>query len=63
MSVSEYALKALIAGLMALSLIFPRCAGAQAQPDAEAVAAATELITTLRLTDQFKVTLPAILRA
>jgi hypothetical protein len=63
MSLSKNSLKALVAGLMALSLIFPRCAGAQAQPDADAVAAATELITTLRLADQFKVTLPAILRA
>jgi uncharacterized protein len=63
MSLFEYSLKALIAALMAVSLIFPRCVGAQAQPDAEAVAAATELITTLRLADQFKVALPAILRA
>jgi uncharacterized protein len=38
-------------------------AGAQVQPDPEAVAAAAELVITLRLADQFKMTLPAILRA
>src|SRR5450755_3442556 len=56
-------LKALNAALLALSLIFPGRADAQAQPDPDAVAAAMELITTLRVTDQFKLTLPAALQA
>ena len=45
-------LKSLIAALIALSLICPGRAAAQAQPDPEAVAAAKELIITLRMTDQ-----------
>ena len=45
-------LKSLIAALIALSLIGPGRAAAQAQPDPEAVAAAKELIITLRMTDQ-----------
>jgi uncharacterized protein len=56
-------LKALIAVLIALSLIFPGRANAQAQPDSDAVAAATELITALRVTDQFTLALPAILQS
>jgi uncharacterized protein len=55
--------KALIAALIALSVIFPGRADAQAQPDPDAVAAAMELITPLRVTDQFKLTLPAALQA
>jgi hypothetical protein len=49
--------------LIVLSLIFPGRADAQAQPDPDALAAATELIISLRVTDQFKLTLPAILQA
>jgi hypothetical protein len=56
-------LKAPIAALIALSLIFPGRADAQAQPDPEAVAAAKELITALRVTDQFMQALPAILQS
>jgi uncharacterized protein len=49
--------------LIVLSLIFPGRADAQTQPDPDALAAATELIISLRVTDQFKLTLPAILQA
>lgn len=56
-------LKALIAALMALSLTFPGRAEAQVQPDPEAMAAATELITALRVPDQFKLALPEILQS
>jgi uncharacterized protein len=55
-------LKPLIAALIALSVICPGRADAQAQPDPGAVAAATELITTLRITDQFKQMLPTTLQ-
>jgi hypothetical protein len=55
-------LKPLIAALIALSFICPGRADAQAQPDPDTVAAAMELITALRMTDQFKVMLPTILQ-
>ena len=56
-------MKSLIAALIALSLICPGRADAQAQPDPEAVAAATELIITLRMPDQFRLTVPRMLQA
>jgi hypothetical protein len=56
-------LKALIAALIAISLILPRHADAQAQPDPDAMAAATDLITALRVTDQFNQALPSILQS
>jgi uncharacterized protein len=56
-------LKALTAASIALSLIFPGRADAQVQADPDAIAAATELIATLRVTNQFKVALPAILQS
>ncbi|MGB9045609.1 MAG: DUF2059 domain-containing protein [Pseudolabrys sp.] len=56
-------MKSLIAALIALSLICPGRADAQAQPDPEAVAAATELIITLRMPDQFRLTVPRTLQA
>ena len=56
-------MKSLIAALIALSLICPGRADAQAQPDPEAVAAATELIITLRMPDQFRLSLPRMLQA
>jgi hypothetical protein len=49
--------------LIVLSLIFPGRADAQAPPDPDAVATATELVVSLRVTDQFKLALPAILQA
>ena len=55
-------LKSLIAALIALSLMCPGGAAAQAQPDPEAVAAAKELIITLRMTDQFTLSLPGMLQ-
>ena len=56
-------MKSLIAALIALSLICPGRADAQAQPDPEAVAAATELIITLRMPDQFRLSIPRMLQA
>ena len=55
-------LKPSIAALIALSLICPGRADAQAQPDPEAVAAATELIITMRITDEFIRSLPGMLQ-
>ena len=54
-------LKSLIAALIALSLIYPGFA--DAQPDPETVAAATELIITLRMPDQFRLAVPRTLQA
>jgi uncharacterized protein len=55
-------LKPLIAALIALILICPVRADAQAQPDPDTLAAAKELITTMRITDQFMLMLPTIMR-
>jgi len=55
-------LKSLIAALIALSLICPGRYAAQTQPDPEAVAAAKELIITMRMTDQFTLSLPGMLQ-
>jgi uncharacterized protein len=55
-------LKALNAALIALSLICPGRADAQEQPDPDAVAVATELITTMRITDSFIRTLPEMIQ-
>jgi uncharacterized protein len=55
-------LKSLIAALIALSVICPGRADAQAQPDPDTMAAATELIATLRITDQFKQMLPTTMQ-
>jgi hypothetical protein len=46
-------LKAVNAALIAISLICPSKADAQEQPDPDAVAAATQLIMTMRITDGF----------
>jgi hypothetical protein len=54
--------KFLITALIALNLICPGRAAAQAQSDPEAVAAAKELIITLRMTDQFTLSLPGMLQ-
>jgi hypothetical protein len=55
-------LKPLIGMLVALCLICPVRAYAQPQPapDTDTVGAAMELITALRITDQFKLMLPSI---
>jgi len=55
-------LKPLIGTLIALCLICPGRAHAQTQPDPDTVAAAMELITTLRITDQFNLMLPSVLQ-
>jgi hypothetical protein len=55
-------LKPLVAALIALNLICSGRADAQGQPDSEAIAAATELIITMRITDQFILSLPGMLQ-
>jgi uncharacterized protein len=55
-------LKPPIVPLVGLYLICAGCADAQAQLDPDTVVAATELITTLRITDQFKLQLPSLLQ-
>jgi len=57
-------LKPLIAALIASSLLCPGRADAQIErePDPDTVAAAMELISTLRITDQFKRMLPTTLQ-
>jgi hypothetical protein len=56
-------LKSLIAALIALSLICPGRADTAAPPDPEAVAVATELIITLRIPAQFRLSIPRMLQA
>jgi hypothetical protein len=51
-------LKTLIAVLIALNLICSGRADAQDPPDTDTVAAATDLIITLRMPDQFRLSLP-----
>jgi hypothetical protein len=55
-------LKFLCAALIALSLIGGGRADAQSAPDPDTIAAAKELITTMRLTDQFKQLLPRLVQ-
>jgi hypothetical protein len=56
----EQMLKALCAALVALSLICCTRADAQTAPDPDTIAAARELLTTMRLADQFKQLLPRL---
>src|SRR5262249_28712636 len=55
--------KPLITALIALSLICPGRAGAQAAPDPDPIVAAKELITAIRLPNQFKLMLPQMVQA
>jgi hypothetical protein len=55
--------KRLITALIALSLICPGRAGAQAAPDPDTIAAAKELIIASRAMDQFKLMLPRMAQA
>ena len=55
-------LKAVNAALIALSLICASKADAQEQPDPDAIAAATELIMSMRITDGFIHSVPGILQ-
>jgi hypothetical protein len=55
-------LKPLIGTLIALCMICPGRAHAQTQPDPDTVAAAMEVITTLRIADQLKLMLPSVLQ-
>jgi hypothetical protein len=55
-------LKPLIAALIALSLICPGRAAAQTEPDPDTLAAAKELITTMRISDQLTLMLPTIMQ-
>jgi hypothetical protein len=56
-------LKFLCAAVIALSLIGGGRADAQTAPDPDTIVAAKELITTMRLTDQFKLLLPRLVES
>jgi hypothetical protein len=55
--------KPLIAAFIALSLICPGRASAQAAPDPDAIAAAKELVIAMRATEQFKLLVPQMMQA